>query len=267
MTVLGTRRAPLAGRARSGLCVCYFCVPSRVRVCLDFDLVLCLVTSSACRCHGAVFLSLSLSASVSVLGAVPWSAVWCSPCSELKAAAVSGDVVEAACSVLFSPGRASGFFYPVCCGAMCRGRAAEVGSRGGGEAPPSLLVASRAPALGRPKLRGIKTNAQPARATSPCRSAHLLVMFLGEEMVGCHVSVSSHVMPLPILVHSLGHQFASPLRKEQPGPGPLIRVQPPGPCFPAARVSKTGLLGTGDSSLPELCDASKQPPSSAQRLV
>lgn len=58
-----------------------------------------------------------------------------------------------------------------------------------------------------PKLRGIKTNAQPAPATSPCRSAHLLFVFLGEEMVGCHVSVSSHVMPLPALVHSFGHNL------------------------------------------------------------
>lgn len=78
------------------------------------------------------------------------------------------------------------------------------------------------PAPGQPKLRGIKTNAQPAPATSPCRSAHLLFMFLGEEIVGCHVSVSSHVMPLPALVHSLGHQFASDLWREQPGlQGPL----------------------------------------------
>lgn len=113
----------------------------------------------------------------------------------------------------------------VCVGEQCaEAEPLKYGSQGGSEAPPSLQVTSSAlvfdpQALGRPKLRGIKTNAQPAPATSPCRSAHLLFMFLGEEMVGCHVSVSSHVMPLPALVHSLAHQFASDLsREQQPGP-------------------------------------------------
>lgn len=113
----------------------------------------------------------------------------------------------------------------LCVGEQCaEAEPLKSGSRGGGEAPPSLQVTSSAhqfltPSLGgRPKLRGIKTNAQPAPATSPCRSAHLLFMFLGEEMVGCHVSVSSHVMPLPALVHSLGHQFASDLWRGQSAP-------------------------------------------------
>lgn len=112
---------------------------------------------------------------------------------------------------------------------------------------PGHLLSSRfcPPVLGRPELRGIKTNAQPAPATSPCRSAHLLFMFLGEEMVGCHVSVSGHVMPLPALVHSLGHQFASDLWRggqahsaHRQGPGESLAH--PAHCFPAARASKTG---------------------------
>lgn len=122
---------------------------------------------------------------------------------------------------------------PVCWCAMCRGRAAEVWFLRGGQAPPSLQVTSStlvlfcfvlAPGLGQPKLRGIKTNAQPALATSPCRSAHLLFVFLGEEMVGCHVSVSSHVMPLPALVHSLGHNLPLTFGGSSQAQRPILRV-------------------------------------------
>lgn len=139
---------------------------------------------------------------------------------------------------------------------MCRGRAAEVWFLRGWRSTaltPGYLISPRfffwAPALGQPKLRGIKTNAQPAPATSPCRSAHLLLMFLGEEMVGCHVSVSSHVMPLPALVHSLGHQFVSDLWSSQAhrayceGPG---ESSPPCPLLSQLqRRAKQASLGVG----------------------
>lgn len=57
-------------------------------------------------------------------------------------------------------------------------------------------------------------------------------------MVGCHVSVSSHVMPLPALVHSLGHQFASDLWREKPDhsthcEGPGGASSPPHPLLPS----------------------------------
>lgn len=130
----------------------------------------------------------------------------------------------------------------LCVGAQCaEAEPLKSGPQRGGEAPPSLQVTSSAlgpPALGRCKLRGIKTNAQPAPATSPCRSAHLLLMFLGEEMVGCHVSVNSHVMPLPILVHSLGHQFASELWRGWPGPMPTVTVQGNNSSPPTQPVSQ-----------------------------
>lgn len=136
---------------------------------------------------------------------------------------------------------------------------------------PGYLIGSRflLPALGRPKLSGIKTNAQPAPATSPCRSAHLLFMFLAEEMVGCHVSVSSHVMPLPALVHSLGHQFASDLCRDsqahsthQEGPEGESSPAHPNPCFPAARGSQTGLPRNGGASGPSGPVRCQQPASS-----
>lgn len=75
----------------------------------------------------------------------------------------------------------------LCVGEQCaEAEPLKYGSRGGGEAPPFLQVTSSAlvfwaPALGQPKLRGIKTNAQPAPATSPCRSAHLLVCSLEKK--------------------------------------------------------------------------------------
>lgn len=73
-----SERAPLlAGRAV--LCVSYFCVHSRVQVCLDFVFFFLMFNKKAVSAAMLrLFLSLSLSASVSVLGAVPWSAVWCS---------------------------------------------------------------------------------------------------------------------------------------------------------------------------------------------
>lgn len=74
-----SERAPLlAGRAV--LCVSYFCVHSRVQVCLDFVFFFFLMFNKKAVSAAMLrlFLSLSLSASVSVLGAVPWSAVWCS---------------------------------------------------------------------------------------------------------------------------------------------------------------------------------------------
>lgn len=174
-------------------------------------------------------------------------------------------MVEAACSVLFCSLQEELVVPTLCVGAQCaEAEPLKSGPQRGGEAPPSLQVTSSAlgpPALGRCKLRGIKTNAQPAPATSPCRSAHLLLMFLGEEMVGCHVSVNSHVMPLPILVHSLGHQFASELWRGWPGPMPTVTVQgnnssPPThpPCLPAAGVSKTGLPSNGGGGEPLACD-------------
>lgn len=54
------------------------------------------------------------------------------------------------CSVLFSPGRASGS-YPVCWCAMCRGRAAEVWSPKGRRSTaltPGYLISSGTPSLG-----------------------------------------------------------------------------------------------------------------------
>lgn len=59
-------------------------------------------------------------------------------------------------------------------------------------------------------------------------------------MVGCRVSVSSHVMPLPALVHSLGHQFASDLwRGSLPHSahceGPGEESSPPGPRLPSGK--------------------------------
>lgn len=145
---------------------------------------------------------------------------------------------------------------PVCWCAMCRGRAAEVWFLRGGQAPPSLQVTSSAlvlfcfvlaPGLGQPKLRGIKTNAQPAPATSPCRSAHLLFVFLGEEMVGCHVSVSSHVMPLPALVHSLGHNLpltfgGSSQAQKANSEGPWESLAHPAHWFSAAKQARQAHL-------------------------
>lgn len=72
------KRAPLAGWESSVLCVSYFCVHSWVRVCLDFDFFLMFNKKAVSAAMLRFFLSLSLSASVSVLVAVPWSAVWCS---------------------------------------------------------------------------------------------------------------------------------------------------------------------------------------------
>lgn len=72
------KRAPLAGWESSVLCVSYFCVHSRVQVCLDFDFFLMFSKKAVSAAMLRLFLSLSLSASVSVLVAVPWSAVWCS---------------------------------------------------------------------------------------------------------------------------------------------------------------------------------------------
>lgn len=74
------KRAPLAGWESSVLCVSYFCVHSRVQVCLDFDFFFFLMFNKKAVSAAMLrlFLSLSLSASVSVLVAVPWSAVWCS---------------------------------------------------------------------------------------------------------------------------------------------------------------------------------------------
>lgn len=112
---------------------------------------------------------------------------------------------------------------------------------------PSFFVLFLAPGLGQPKLRGIKTNAQPAPATSPCRSAHLLFVFLGEEMVGCHVSVSSHVMPLPALVHSLGHNLpltfgGSSQAQKANSEGPWESLAHPAHWFSAAKQARQAHL-------------------------
>lgn len=74
------KRAPLAGWESSVLCVSYFCVHFRVQVCLDFAFFFFLMFNKKAVSAAMLrlFLSLSLSASVSVLGAVPWSTVWCS---------------------------------------------------------------------------------------------------------------------------------------------------------------------------------------------
>lgn len=93
------RKGTAAGWESCSLCfllLCTFSGSSLLGFCLFFLMFNKKAVSAAML---RLFLSLSLSASVSVLGAVPWSAVWCSRCSELKSAAVSGDV-EAACSVL-----------------------------------------------------------------------------------------------------------------------------------------------------------------------
>lgn len=127
-----------------------------------------------------------------------------------------------------------------------------------------------------PKLRGIKTNAQPAPATSPCRSAHLLFVFLGEEMVGCHVSVSSHVMPLPALVHSFGHNLpltfgGSSQAQRANSEGPWESLAHPAHWFLAAKQARQAHLQVwGEvSGLPEPLQC--QPPSlfppTAQELV
>lgn len=104
-----------------------------------------------------------------------------------------------------------------------------------------------APGLGQPKLRGIKSNVQPAPATSPCRSAHLLFVFLGEEVVGCHVSVSSHVMPLPARGHSLGHNLPLPFggssqAQRANSEGPWESLAHPAHWFSAAKQARQAHL-------------------------
>lgn len=140
---------------------------------------------------------------------------------------------------------------------------------------PGHLLSSRfcPPVLGRPELRGIKTNAQPAPATSPCRSAHLLVMFLGEEMVGCHVSVSGHVMPLPALVFTRITNLPLTSGGAARPTAPTVRVlgkslAHPAHCFPAVRASKTGPPRNGGLWPPRAPrEVSNQPPPSACGLV
>lgn len=123
-----------------------------------------------------------------------------------------------------------------------------------------------------PKLRGIKTNAQPAPATSPCRSAHLLFVFLGEEMVGCHVSVSSHVMPLPARVHSLGHNLpltfgGSSQAQGANSEGPWESLAHPAHWFLAAKQARQAHLQVQGESLvsQSLCNVSHQASSHSPR--
>lgn len=64
-------------------------------------------------------------------------------------------------------------------------------------------------------------------------------------MVGCHVSVSGHVMPLPALVHSLGHQFASDLWRGGHAhsahcEGPGEESSPPCPLLPSCKGEQDG---------------------------
>lgn len=149
----------------------------------------------------------------------------------------------------------------LCVGGQCaEAEPLKDGSRGVAKhrLTPGPLIGSRVwpPASGRPRLRGIETNAQPAPATSPCRSAHLLFVFLGEEMVGCHVSVSGHVMPLPALVHSLGHQFASDLWRGSHAhsahcEGPGESLAHPAHASQLRGRARRACLGMGAFGLPE----------------
>lgn len=80
-------------------------------------------------------------------------------------------------------------------------------------------------------------------------------------MVGCHVSVSSHVMPLPALVHSLVTNLSLTLEGAARPTAPIEKVLGKSlahatHCFPASMMSKTGLASNEGTRPPRACEMS-----------
>lgn len=91
-------------------------------------------------------------------------------------------------------------------------------------------------------------------------------------MVGCHVSVSSHVMPLPAQVHSLGHNLpltfgGSSQAQRANSEGPWESLAHPAHWFLAAKQARQAHLQVQGESLvsQSLCNVSHQASSHSPR--